>query len=93
MVCTAAPSGYDGIGRHARFRFLCREACGFESHYPHDVICRYGYSVIYCRDCFGNEESGWRIGMKYNIHYDMASIILTAVILIHYYHRETIKQP
>jgi len=31
--------------------------------------------------------------MKYNIHYDIAAIILTAVILIHYYHRETIKQP
>lgn len=31
--------------------------------------------------------------MKYNIHYDVAAIILTAVILIHYYHRKTIKQP
>ena len=31
--------------------------------------------------------------MKYNIHYDIAAIILTAVILIHYYHRKTIKQP
>ena len=26
--------GYDGIGRHARFRFSCF-ACGFESHYPY----------------------------------------------------------
>lgn len=31
--------------------------------------------------------------MKYNIHYDIAAIILTVVILIHYYHRKTIKQP
>lgn len=31
--------------------------------------------------------------MKYNIHYDIAAIILTAVVLIHYYHRKTIKQP
>lgn len=31
--------------------------------------------------------------MKYNIHYDIAAMILTAVILIHYYHRKTIKQP
>ena len=25
----------DGIGRHAGFRFLCREACGFKSHLLH----------------------------------------------------------
>ena len=30
-------SGYDGIGRHARFRFSCREALGFKSPYPHHV--------------------------------------------------------
>ena len=29
--------GYDGIGRRAGFRFLCREACGFESHYPQEM--------------------------------------------------------
>lgn len=40
-----------------------------------------------------SRESGWRIRVKYNIHYDIAAIILTAVILIHYYHRKTIKQP
>ena len=27
--------GYDGIGRHARFRFSCREACRFDPCYPH----------------------------------------------------------
>ena len=27
--------GCDGIGRHARFRFLCREACRFKSCHPH----------------------------------------------------------
>ena len=27
--------GYDGIGRRAGFRFLCREACGFDPHYPY----------------------------------------------------------
>lgn len=31
--------------------------------------------------------------MKYNIHYDIAAIILNAVILIHYYQKKTIKQP
>ncbi|MCM1539775.1 MAG: bifunctional diguanylate cyclase/phosphodiesterase [Blautia sp.] len=31
--------------------------------------------------------------MKYNIHYDIAAIVLTTVILIHYYHRKTIMQP
>ncbi len=50
MQCAAALCGYDGIGRHARFRFLCREACGFKSHYPQDVICRYGYFGFYCGD-------------------------------------------
>ena len=31
--------GYDEIGKHAGFRFQCREACGFESHYPyHDYM-------------------------------------------------------
>ena len=35
MVYCAVIRGYDGIGRHAGFRFLCREACGFESHYPY----------------------------------------------------------
>ena len=29
--------GYDGIGRRAGFRFLCREACGFDPHYPYHV--------------------------------------------------------
>jgi hypothetical protein len=27
--------GYGGIGRRAGFRFLCREACGFDPHYPY----------------------------------------------------------
>ena len=27
--------GYGGNGRLGGFRFLCREACGFESHYPY----------------------------------------------------------
>lgn len=31
--------------------------------------------------------------MEYIIHYDIAAMILTAIILIHYYHRKTIKQP
>ena len=30
--------GYGGNGRLGGFRFLCREACGFESHYPYQVI-------------------------------------------------------
>ena len=27
----------DGIGRHARFRFSCRETCGFESLQAHQT--------------------------------------------------------
>ena len=27
--------GYDGIGRHARFRFSCFTACRFDPCYPH----------------------------------------------------------
>ena len=29
--------GYDGIGRRAGFRFLCRKACEFDPHYPYHV--------------------------------------------------------
>ena len=29
--------GYDGIGRHAGFRFLCLTASGFKSPYPHHM--------------------------------------------------------
>ena len=32
-----AISGYDGIGRHARFRFSCRKTCRFDPCYPHHV--------------------------------------------------------
>lgn len=38
-------------------------------------------------------SSEWGIRMQYNIHYDIAAMVLTAVILIHYYHRKAIKQP
>ena len=31
-------SACDGIGRHARFRFSCRETCGFESLQAHHVV-------------------------------------------------------
>ena len=27
--------GYGGIGRHARFRILCSDACRFDPCYPH----------------------------------------------------------
>ena len=33
-----AISGYDGIGRHARFRFSCRKTCRFDPCYPHHVV-------------------------------------------------------
>lgn len=44
-------SGIDGIGRHARFRFLCRKAYGFESHIPHGLlvnstICKESFSIL-----------------------------------------------
>src|SRR5699024_9044785 len=29
--------GHDGIGRHARFRFSCSDALGFESPCPHQL--------------------------------------------------------
>ena len=30
--------GYDGIGRHVRFRFSCREVCRFDPCYPHFIF-------------------------------------------------------
>ena len=30
--------GHDGIGRHARFRFSCSDALGFESPCPHQLV-------------------------------------------------------
>ncbi len=38
--------GIDGIGRHARFRFLCRETCGFKSHIPHEIAADAGKSFL-----------------------------------------------
>lgn len=42
-IATGSPAahicGYGGIGRLGGFRFLCREACGFESHYPYQNGC------------------------------------------------------
>lgn len=34
-------SGIDGIGRHARFRFLWGSPCGFDSHIPHWIFCTF----------------------------------------------------
>ena len=38
-IATGSPAahirGHDGIGRHARFRFSCSNALGFESPCPH----------------------------------------------------------
>ena len=34
--------GYDGIGRRAGFRFLCRKALGFKSPCPHHFIEKAG---------------------------------------------------
>ena len=52
---TAQPScrpicGYDEIGKHAGFRFQCRKACGFESHYPYHV----GASFVSLAPTFSN---------------------------------------
>ena len=33
--------GYDGIGRHARFRFSCFTACRFDPCYPHHVVASF----------------------------------------------------
>ena len=35
--------GYDEIGRHARFRFSCSDALGFESPYPYHNCCSNWY--------------------------------------------------
>ena len=37
--------GYDEIGKHAGFRFQCRKACGFESHYPYQKRDRLKWAV------------------------------------------------
>ena len=39
--------GCDGIGRHAGFRFLCREACGFESLHPHQLYVKQKLKIIF----------------------------------------------
>ena len=31
-------------------------------------------------------------GVKYNFHYDIAAMVLTIIILIHYYHKKSIKE-
>ena len=35
-----AVCGYDEIGRHARFRFSCSDALGFESPCPHQIAMK-----------------------------------------------------
>ena len=35
FCCNLNICGHDGIGRHARFRFSCSDALGFESPCPH----------------------------------------------------------
>ena len=41
--------GYGGIGRHARFRILCSDACRFDPCYPHQQNrpCHMTRSVFY----------------------------------------------
>ena len=57
-IATGTPaahiSGHDGIGRHARFRFSCSDALGFESPCPHqtNIIRTYFQSVMGSDDCF-----------------------------------------
>ena len=41
--------GHDGIGRRAGFRFLCRKACGFKSHCPHQLRNSHHRFVSACR--------------------------------------------
>ena len=45
--------GHDGIGRHARFRFSCSDALGFESPCPHHV----GASCISLAPTFYKSQS------------------------------------
>ena len=58
--------GCDGIGRHARFRFLCREACGFKSHQPHEHLKMAGAS----------EKNGGFSDMRLSVVYVLLSITL-----------------
>ena len=68
--------GYDGNGRHARFRFLCRKALEFEPPYPYHVVVSSANSILErtsvmigrCRiwlTCIENfkpaESNGWKI--------------------------------
>ena len=43
------PGGYGGTGRHAGFRFRCREAYRFKSCYPHCNLRDAGMAAIHSR--------------------------------------------
>ena len=46
--------GYDGIGRRAGFRFLCRKACGFDPHYPYHI--QLAHCLLLPLFCYGLES-------------------------------------
>ena len=53
--------GHDGIGRHARFRFSCSDALGFESPCPHQMdkgrsIEQFSWNVQYSYPHFMGES-------------------------------------
>ena len=66
LVYAAHICACDGIGRHARFRFSCRDACGFESLQAHH---RRGRCVV--RGGFFIRLKYLKIMTKYYIEYCM----------------------
>ena len=67
-----AISGYDGIGRHARFRFSCRETCRFDPCYPHHVrrskhrsVSALRRKLHYVSSFFLTNSSLWETGSDY----------------------------
>ena len=70
--------GYGGNGRLGGFRFLCREACGFESHYP------YQNEHHPCFEIFYRNTDGFLFGKPRGTR-------LSAFLCIAYVYRETSK--
>ena len=67
-----AISGYDGIGRHARFRFSCRKTCRFDPCYPHHVrrskhrsVSALRRKLHYVSSFFLTNSSLWETGSDY----------------------------
>ena len=57
----------DGIGRHARFRFSCGDACGFKSRQTHHCRQNLRLTIVIRRFClFGGIALKWMSKISYN---------------------------